>query len=129
MLENGIFNFLKDNLDDDYFIYWGKINRDECDAALGDLIISFFKTPSQSALITPSYLDSFQISIFSNYIDIATRVAGEIIQLFHCQNNVVLDGRNIWVNNIIDNGTLYEQDGDVVQEILNLELKYTGKWS
>ena len=122
-IESEIYKYLTENLDEDYKIYWGKVDRDEANPR-DDVVISFFKTPSQSSQITPSYLDIFQISVFAPYIDTATSVANDIIELFQL-HILELGNYRVWVNNIINQGSIYD-DEDVVQVVLNLGLKYSG---
>jgi hypothetical protein len=122
MIEQELYTFLQDEITTTDLIYWGKINRDE--AGPTDTSVVFFKSPSFSSQTTPSYLDVFQISIFAEYVDTATSVANEIIELFQLET-LVLGEYRCWVNNITHQGTIIDEEG-VVQIPLQLELKYSG---
>jgi hypothetical protein len=69
-------------------------------------------------------LDVFQISVFAEYIDAASITAREIMELFHL-NNFTTSNYKCWVNNIINQGSLIDED-DIVQIPLQLEIKYSG---
>ena len=122
MIETGINSFLTENLDPAIEISWGKedatVRWDD-----GTTTISFFKLPSQSARVTPSYLDSFQISVRSRYIDAAQSVANQIITLFHLYHGKLGDYL-VNVDDIFTNGVLYEAE-DIVHVPLTLRVKYT----
>lgn len=118
MIEKEIYEYIKDNISD-VSCYWGKL-----DVGAPSTCISFFKLPSFSSQITPSYLDVFQISVFSDYVDTATTVANRLISLFQLKSGVIGDYR-VWVNNITNQGQIYDEE-DRVQIILELGIKYTG---
>jgi hypothetical protein len=122
-LETSLYKYMKDNLDDTWKIYLGKIDRDEADPRKGDIVINFFKLPSFSAISTPSYLDNFQISVRSNYYDTAISAANDVINLFHLYQGD-MEGHQTWVTDASNQGVIYEEE-DVVHIPLNISVKYT----
>jgi len=123
MIEESIYTYLVSNLSSSYKIYWGKIDRDNADPRNGDVVINFFKSPSRSAIMSPSYLDLFQISIRCNYVDSASTVANEIINLFHLFSGHMGDYQ-AWVTSIDNLGTIYEEE-DIVHIPLQMGVKYS----
>lgn len=122
MIENDLVTYMRTELDSSYKINWGKV-ASETDYKAGDLSISFFKLPSQSSRITPSYLDSFQISVRSGYIDSTQKAVNEVIELFHLYFGLIGSYR-VTVDDIFSNGVGSESE-DIMHGPLTMRLKYT----
>lgn len=123
MIETGLYTYLVAELDPSLEISWGKIDA-KFDFESGVTSVNFFKLPSQSARTTPSYLDSFQVSVRNKYIDAAQQTANDIIELFHLYHGKIGDYL-VTVDDIFSSGVIYEEE-DIVHIPLTLNLKYTG---
>ena len=123
MVESDIYTYLTDNLDSSIEISWGKIDE-SIRWEDGTTSVNFFKLPSQTARLTPSYLDSFQISVRNKYIDACQQTVNDIIELFHLFGGKLTNYR-IWVDEVFPNGIIYEEE-DIVHCPITLVIKYTG---
>jgi len=123
MVESDIYTMLESNLDSAIEISWGKIDP-KIDWSSGVVSVDFFKLPSQSSDTVPCFLDNFQLSVRSQYIDTAQQTANDIIEMFHLFSGKITTYR-IWVTNVYCNGGLYE-DNDIVHIPITLSIKYTG---
>lgn len=122
MIEESLYKYLKDNIENVDSLSYGNIEED-FNWEEGKTSVNFFKISSQSDSASPSYLDIFQISVRNKSITAVQTVVNSIIELFHLYSGMMEEYR-IWVIDVSTIGTLWE-DERVYSTSLNLSLKYT----
>jgi len=122
MIEPNICSFLSSNLATGTIISWGKGNE-ETDWENGVTTVDLFKISQSSSKITPTYWDSFQLSVRNKYIDGAQSMANSIVTLFHLYFGAI-GTYQVAVSDVFANGVLYEEE-DIVHIPITLRLKYT----
>jgi hypothetical protein len=119
MIETSLIEFMQTNLPT-YDYTYGKLAQDTVFTETP--IIQLIKSPSLNSDTTPTSLGNFDISVRHEYIDVAQQAADDIIRLFQLYSGTAGDYQ-IWVVNINEAGTVYEEE-DIVNVLLLLSIKY-----
>lgn len=123
MIEVSLKQHLIDNLvsNPETVVSWGKEAKSFTFTDT-NVAVSFFKLPSLSSTITPTFLDEFQINVRAKYIDVCTPVANEIVKLFQLYFGT-MGVYQITVDSVNMLGQSQE-DIDIVNTPISLTLKY-----
>lgn len=121
MIETALQEYLQDNLA--YDVVWGQVDPDT-DWGNGDISINILKVDQDTVPEMPVYLDRFQISTRTRYIDTAQGICNEIIDLLHGFNGY-MGAYLVHVTNASCIGQLQE-DANIVHVPAAVALKYTG---
>jgi len=122
MIEASIYSYLNTEIPG-VEIVWGKNDKNSVFDGLTP-IINFIKVPSVMSNYMPVFLDVIQFSIRHKNIDVATEYTNIIIELFQGFYGTMVDYQ-VWVTDLLFNGTLYEEE-DVVSNTLTVSFKYAG---
>lgn len=123
MIERDIEEFITSIVDPAVTVVWGNVDK-STDWESEIVAVNFFKVPSLASIETPTYLDSFQVSARSKYIDAAQEVCNQILEAFHGYNGVIGSYR-VWCVEASSGGQIQEAV-NIVQAPANISLKYTG---